>query len=183
MAEIGVERGLDRRAAHQHGGAQFAETGPPLPEGRRPVAQERGAPSVEIRAGDWPGSGPGEFAGAVFIAPSGSYNGTLIRPCRLTHPGDALAGTLPLWHGSPVSHLPGGPREASMKDDTGNRVRSGEPESETLSGLAILAILALLALVLTGGYFFLLKMIDISKQEDCILANRHNCEPNKPFRQ
>jgi hypothetical protein len=117
------------------------------------------------------------------MAPSGRYNGTFVQPCRLTHPEDVLAGTLLLWHGSPVSRCREARGNASMNDDTGNRARSGKPESETLSGPAILAILALLALVLTGGYFFLLKMIDISKQEDCILANRHNCEPNKPFRQ
>jgi hypothetical protein len=63
------------------------------------------------------------------------------------------------------------------------RPRSGEPESETLSGPAILCILALLALVVTGGYFFLLKMIDVSQQDDCVLANRHNCgASSEPFR-
>jgi hypothetical protein len=70
-----------------------------------------------------------------------------------------------------------------MNDDTGNRTRSGEGESETLSAPAILAILAVLALVLVGGYFFLLKMIDVSQQDDCVLAQRRNCAPNAPFRQ
>jgi hypothetical protein len=70
-----------------------------------------------------------------------------------------------------------------MNDDTGNRTRSGEPESETLSGPAILATLAVLALVLVGGYFFLLKMIDVSRQDDCVLAQRRNCAPSEPFRQ
>jgi hypothetical protein len=71
-----------------------------------------------------------------------------------------------------------------MNDDTSNRTRSGEPESETLSWPAILGIMALLALVLAGGYFFLLKMIDVSQQEDCILGHRRNCgAPSGPFRQ
>jgi hypothetical protein len=71
-----------------------------------------------------------------------------------------------------------------MNDDTGGRIRpgarprspgTGDDESETLSGPAILVILALIALVCTGGYFFLLKMIDVSRQDDCILAHRRNC--------
>jgi hypothetical protein len=70
-----------------------------------------------------------------------------------------------------------------MNDDTGNRTRSGEGESETLSGPAIVAILAVLALVLVGGYFFLLKMIDVSRHDDCVLAQRRNCAASEPFRQ
>ncbi|MBO0753744.1 MAG: hypothetical protein J2P53_16620 [Bradyrhizobiaceae bacterium] len=63
-------------------------------------------------------------------------------------------------------------------NDTGSRSRSGaSPEggSGTLSGPAILAVLAVIALVCTGGYFFLLKMIDVSQQDDCILAHRRDC--------
>ncbi len=48
-------------------------------------------------------------------------------------------------------------------------------DGETLSGRQIVAILAVLALVCVGGYFFILKMIDISQQDDCILAHRRNC--------
>jgi hypothetical protein len=67
-----------------------------------------------------------------------------------------------------------------MNNDSGSRNRPGAPskddgDSETLSGPAILVILALIALVCTGGYFFLLKMIDVSRQDDCILAHRKNC--------
>jgi hypothetical protein len=74
-----------------------------------------------------------------------------------------------------------------MNDETGNRIPSGKPgsdggESETLSGRAILAILTLIALVCVGGYFFLLKMIEVSQQEDCVLAQRRNCTPSEPFR-
>jgi hypothetical protein len=67
-----------------------------------------------------------------------------------------------------------------MNDDSGSR-QPGAPskdirsDSETLSGPAILVILALIALVCTGGYFFVLKMIDVSQQDDCILAHRRNC--------
>jgi len=72
-----------------------------------------------------------------------------------------------------------------MNDEKGDKIQSGEPgnaESETLSGRAILAILTLIALVCAGGYFFLLKMIDVSQQEDCFLAQRRNCTPSEPFR-
>jgi hypothetical protein len=70
-----------------------------------------------------------------------------------------------------------------MNDDTGNRTGSGEPENETLTGPAILGILALIALALAGGYFFLLKMIDVSQQEDCMLAHRRNCASSEPLQQ
>jgi hypothetical protein len=72
-----------------------------------------------------------------------------------------------------------------MNDEKGDKIQSGEGEngdSETLSGRAILAILTLIALVCVGGYFFLLKMIDVSQQEDCFLAQRKNCTPSEPFR-
>jgi hypothetical protein len=70
-----------------------------------------------------------------------------------------------------------------MSDDTGNRTGSDEPgNDETLSGRAILAILTLVALVCVGGYFFLMKLIAVSQQEDCFLAQRRNCAPTEPFR-
>ena len=68
-----------------------------------------------------------------------------------------------------------------MNDDPGNTAsktpipRRGD--GETLSGAAVIAILAVLALVITGGYFFAMKMVAVSKFEDCILGHRRNCEP------
>jgi hypothetical protein len=66
-----------------------------------------------------------------------------------------------------------------MNDETGNRPRSGKPGSadggQTLSGRDILVILAIIALVCVGGYFLLMKLIDVSRQEDCFLAGRRNC--------
>lgn len=68
---------------------------------------------------------------------------------------------------------------ASVNDETSNRPRStgsgngdGEP---TLSPHAILVILIVIALVCVGGYFLLMKLIDVSRQEDCLLAGRRNC--------
>jgi hypothetical protein len=73
-----------------------------------------------------------------------------------------------------------------MKDDTGNRLPPGKPANsdgeQTLSGREILIVLALVALAVAGGYFFLMKMIDVSQQEDCVLAQRRNCTPSEPFR-
>jgi hypothetical protein len=49
---------------------------------------------------------------------------------------------------------------------------SGDPAP---SAAAILAFFAVLAVACVGGYFFLMKLIDISRQEDCMLAGRRNC--------
>ena len=66
-----------------------------------------------------------------------------------------------------------------MPDEITNRSRSGEPDNndgeQTLSPLAILVILVTIALVCVGGYFLLMKLIDVSRQEDCFLAGRRNC--------
>jgi hypothetical protein len=55
----------------------------------------------------------------------------------------------------------------------------GEPpkggDHETLSDRAVLAMFAIIALVCVAGYFLVLKLIDISRQEDCMLAHRRNC--------
>jgi hypothetical protein len=68
-----------------------------------------------------------------------------------------------------------------MNDEITNRSQSGKPDDkydeQTLSPLAILAILAIIALVCVGGYFLLMKLIDVSRQEDCLLAGRRNCAP------
>ena len=35
--------------------------------------------------------------------------------------------------------------------------------------------MVVLALVCIAGYFFLMKLIDISREEDCLLGGRRNC--------
>jgi hypothetical protein len=66
-----------------------------------------------------------------------------------------------------------------MNDEITSRSRSAKPpnggEEETLSPLAVLIILATIGLVCVGGYFLLMKLIDVSRQEDCLLAARRNC--------
>ena len=54
--------------------------------------------------------------------------------------------------------------------------RNGAGE-QPLSPLAILVILVTIGLVCVGGYFLLMKLIDVSRQEDCLLAGRRNCAP------
>jgi hypothetical protein len=68
-----------------------------------------------------------------------------------------------------------------MSDESRNPSRSGKPRygdsAQTLSPRDILAILTIIALVCVGGYFLLMKLIDVSRQEDCLLAGRRNCAP------
>jgi len=72
-----------------------------------------------------------------------------------------------------------------MNDETGNRIQSGKPADnggeQPLSGREILIVLAIIALVCAVGYFLLLKLIDVSRQDDCILAHRRNCATEAPF--
>jgi hypothetical protein len=62
-----------------------------------------------------------------------------------------------------------------------NRFPSGEPHDrdhsgdQGLSDVGVLINLAVLALVLVGGYFLLMKLVEISRQEDCFLAGGRNC--------
>jgi hypothetical protein len=62
-----------------------------------------------------------------------------------------------------------------MNDGKHNRPRSGEGDEQAPSGRAVLAFFVMLAIVLVGGYFLLMKLIEISQQEDCMLAGRRNC--------
>jgi len=66
-----------------------------------------------------------------------------------------------------------------MNDEITNRSQSDKPDNkdggQTLSSRDILVILTIIALVCVGGYFLLMKLIDVSRQEDCMLAARRNC--------
>jgi hypothetical protein len=44
-----------------------------------------------------------------------------------------------------------------------------------LSDLGVLTSLVILGLVCVGGYFLLMKLVEISQQEDCFLAGGRNC--------
>jgi hypothetical protein len=74
-----------------------------------------------------------------------------------------------------------------MRNDVEEQSRSDRPRDEgdgeqTLSGREILFVMTIIALAVVGGYFFILKMIDVSQQDDCVLAQRRNCAPAEPFR-
>jgi hypothetical protein len=68
-----------------------------------------------------------------------------------------------------------------MNDETANRSQSSNPRNggggQTLSTRDILVVLTLIALACVGGYFLLMKLIDVSRQEDCLLGGRRNCAP------
>jgi hypothetical protein len=74
-----------------------------------------------------------------------------------------------------------------MGNDVDERSRSDRPRDngeneQTLSGREILIVMTVIALAVVGGYFFLMKLIDVSQQDDCVLAQRRNCVPTEPFR-
>jgi hypothetical protein len=59
--------------------------------------------------------------------------------------------------------------------------KAGGDRERTLSGREILVIMTVIALACVGGYFLLLKLIDVSRQDDCVLARRRNCAPSEQF--
>lgn len=68
-----------------------------------------------------------------------------------------------------------------MDDDTSTSApRSRRPrtgDGDTLSDAGVVAVVVVLAVVLAAGYLFAMKMIAVSKLDDCILGHRRNCEP------
>jgi hypothetical protein len=67
-----------------------------------------------------------------------------------------------------------------MNNECSDRFRSAKRQGSgggdpTPSGIAILAFFTIIAVVCVGGYFLLLKLIEISRQEDCMLSGRRNC--------
>jgi hypothetical protein len=40
---------------------------------------------------------------------------------------------------------------------------------------AVVAVLAVIGLACVLGYFFLMKLVSISQEEDCVLAHRRDC--------
>ncbi len=60
---------------------------------------------------------------------------------------------------------PGGPPNNSDAGDKGP------------SANYILIVLTITAVACVVGYFFLLKLVDMSRQEDCLMSGRRNCAP------
>jgi hypothetical protein len=66
----------------------------------------------------------------------------------------------------------------NRESDEPSRTRKppeGPTGEEAPSGVAVLAYLTMIGLACIGGYFLLMKLIDVSRQEDCMLAGRRNC--------
>jgi hypothetical protein len=67
-----------------------------------------------------------------------------------------------------------------MNDESDIRFRSGRPRNSgrgdpAPSGVAVLAFFLAIAVACVGGYFLLMKLIDMSRQGDCMLSGRRNC--------
>jgi hypothetical protein len=71
--------------------------------------------------------------------------------------------------------------EPWTNEPSSNRSASGKPHDkgrggdQGLSDVGVLINLAVLALVCVGGYFLLMKLVEISRQEDCFLGGGRNC--------
>jgi hypothetical protein len=74
-------------------------------------------------------------------------------------------------------------RRQSKNDesDKGSTSTIGRSEGGNIemapSGVAILAFFTVIAVICVGGYFLLMKLIDISRLEDCMMQGRMNCLP------
>jgi hypothetical protein len=74
-----------------------------------------------------------------------------------------------------------GTGEPSTNDQSNNRSPSGKPHdrdrsgAQGLSDVAVLIDLVVIALVCVGGYFLLMKLIEISRQEDCFMGGGRIC--------
>ncbi|HLH91302.1 MAG TPA: hypothetical protein VKX28_22845 [Xanthobacteraceae bacterium] len=45
------------------------------------------------------------------------------------------------------------------------------------SGTGIAIVLAAIAIALVGGYFLVMKLVAMSRTEDCLMSGRRNCAP------
>jgi hypothetical protein len=65
---------------------------------------------------------------------------------------------------------------ADDESDGRSPPRSGDrSDVHGLSDLGVLVSLVILGLVCVGGYFLLLKLVEISRQEDCLLGGGRTC--------
>ena len=66
-----------------------------------------------------------------------------------------------------------------MNDERGQPAASGGRNGEQGPPSAgyMLVVAMILALACFGAYFFVLKLIDMSRQEDCFMSGRRNCAP------
>jgi len=70
-----------------------------------------------------------------------------------------------------------------MNDRSERRPDAAKIHDDAPSGKAIAVLLAGLALALVLGYFFVMKLIDIGRTEDCLMSGRRDCvEIDMPVR-
>jgi hypothetical protein len=67
--------------------------------------------------------------------------------------------------------------ESGQPPATGDPKDSGRDGDKGPSAVYILMVLTVTALACVGGYFFSLKLVDMSRQEDCLMSGRRNCAP------
>jgi hypothetical protein len=60
-------------------------------------------------------------------------------------------------------------------EDQNSRPEPEPPVTRSVSTRELFLIFAALAVALVLGYVFLNKLVDMSQEEDCALAHRHNC--------
>ncbi len=65
-------------------------------------------------------------------------------------------------------------------EDAGAPPEVSSPEPPSLSDRTVALIFAGLAVALVVGYLFVNKLADMSQEEDCGLAHRHNCGASTP---
>lgn len=61
-------------------------------------------------------------------------------------------------------------------DDAG-KSPSNNPRDQGPPARAIIALLTVIGLACILGYFLLMKLVSISREEDCVLAHRSDCAP------
>jgi hypothetical protein len=65
--------------------------------------------------------------------------------------------------------------EEDIPSTTSSDPATRDDHSRPVSDRGLVIFMALLALALLLGYFFLNKLVQISQEEDCGLAQRRNC--------
>jgi len=62
--------------------------------------------------------------------------------------------------------------QGEHENGPGNRQRNGEER-----GPSPLTFLLVAALLIAGGYFLLVKLHDMARLQDCVMAGHRNCAP------
>ena len=67
--------------------------------------------------------------------------------------------------------------DESNKPGSSGQHDGGENDERSLSTAGVAIVLTIVVLVCIGGYFLVMKLIDVSRQEECLMAGRRNCFP------